>query len=165
MSVLVHTARIGRRDLNPDNVIDVSRKSARPDGLAFAPSWNILRPALAARVEAKTARDEAAAFRRRGVETLAAKYEAHADKLERDVWAAYVKAFAAEMRASYDRERLVWERLLARDHVTLLCYCSEKDGAPERCHRTLLARDILPKYGATFMGEMPVPKPAQGRLF
>lgn len=52
-----------------------------------------------------------------------------------------------------------WRALLARPRVVLACYCAD----PERCHRTILARDILPKLGATYRGELTRPK-AQGAL-
>lgn len=46
MSLIVYTSRISSRD--PDR-FDVTRKSGKEDGLAFAPSWAILRPALEVR--------------------------------------------------------------------------------------------------------------------
>lgn len=116
----VRTARVGSRE--PD-ALDVTRKSAGRDGIAFAPSWALLGPFLSAR--------------RAGADTEA-------------LWPGYVAAYTAEMRASYRAARGVWERLLARPRVVLLCYCTD----PERCHRTLLARDILPTLGATYAGEL-----------
>ena len=72
-----------------------------------------------------------------------------ARELELAAWRVYVPAFLEEMRASYRRHRVAWERLLARDRVVLACACK----APERCHRTILATAILPKLGAVYAGE------------
>ena len=47
------------------------------------------------------------------------------------------------MRAAYGRNRRPFDQLLARESVTLVCYCP----SPERCHRSLLA-EILVKLGA-----------------
>ena len=104
--------------------LDITRKSASGTGLLFAPSWSILTPAIEARHSGDPAREAAA-------------------------WEAYIPAYLAEMRASYRAHRPAWQALFARGKVTLLCYCTD----PERCHRTLLARDILPKLGAVYMGE------------
>lgn len=119
MGLSVFGARIGHQ-----GALDITRKSGRGDGLVFAPSWAILRPALAARRSGDAAQMEAA-------------------------WAAYVPAYLAEMRASYRAHRDAWERLLGRERVVLACYCTD----PERCHRTLLGRDILTRLGAVWCGE------------
>ena len=63
-------------------------------------------------------------------------------------WALYSAAYASEMRESYRTQRATWDALLARESVTLVCYCTD----PARCHRTLLA-GILAKLGATVVGE------------
>lgn len=137
MSLVVRTARIGYVG---GDALDVTRKSARGDALAFAPSWSILRPALDARTRAAEASKlwwSNLAESDEGPAILAAS------------WAAYVPAYLAEMRASYRANRGAWEALLARPSVVLLCYCTD----PEHCHRTLLARLILPKLCATYAGE------------
>jgi hypothetical protein len=64
-------------------------------------------------------------------------------------WANYAEAFVKEMRHSYAEHRTQWRSLLGRPSLTLLCYCSNS----RQCHRTLLARDILPMLGATYRGE------------
>jgi hypothetical protein len=61
----VYTARIGYQGAD---ALDVSRKSGNELGLAFAPSWSILGPALAKR---------------------------RADGLSDTDWTAYVKAYVA----------------------------------------------------------------------
>lgn len=121
MTLQVFTARIGYRD--PD-VLDVTRKSGSALGRSFAPSWEILTPALAG-------------LRRGGH---------HAD----DAWEAYVPAFVAEMEASQRTAPLAWRGLLAAPRCVLVCYCANHT----RCHRTLLARDVLPKLGAVYGGEI-----------
>ena len=67
---------------------------------------------------------------------------------EGDLWSAYVHAYRHEMRASYKAHRAAWDALLARERVTLVCYCTDA----EHCHRRVLAR-ILVKLGATDQGE------------
>ena len=132
MTLRVFTARIGTPGLT--DALDVTRKSAKGDGLAFAPSWEILRPAL------KDLKD--------GADLTGFAQDPHNDLLGRYMrhraWARYYAAFTAEMRESYRANRAAWERLLARDSVTLLCYCTD----PALCHRTILAEDILPALGA-----------------
>ncbi len=103
--------------------LDITRKSGR-EGIVFAPSWSLLGPVLRARTLSN-----------------------HKDWPE--TWARYCEGFFAEMRLSYRTHRAAWDAMLSRSEVTLCCYCVDH----ERCHRTLLARDILPKLGATFGGE------------
>ncbi len=121
MTLRVHTARISYG--GPDR-LDVTRKSADEWAKSFAPSWQILRPALAARAISEDA-------------ALAA-------------WVLYVPAYLELMRASYRERRADWDRLLALPRVVCVCYCVDH----EQCHRTLLARDILPKLGAEYAGEI-----------
>lgn len=108
MTLAVYTARISYAGADR---LDVTRKSAGPDGLPFAPSLRILSPMLTA-------------------------------------WPTYVRAYTAEMRTSYRERRAAWDALLAREEVTLVCYCAD----PAYCHRTLLA-EILGKLGAHVDGE------------
>jgi hypothetical protein len=115
----VYTARIGYQGAD---ALDVSRKSGNELGLAFAPSWSILGPALA---------------KRRDV------------GLSDTDWTAYVEAYTAEMRASYRDHGDRWNLVLLCAEVTVLCYCTDA----LRCHRTVLARDILPRFGCAYGGE------------
>lgn len=128
----VYTARISYR--GPDR-LDITRKSATGHGLAFAPSWEILGPALADRRHAER-------LRRKGD-------HAGAGRVEFAAWEEYVPAFIAEMRASYRTRRDAWEWLLSQPEVTLCCYCTDH----MRCHRTILARKLLPTLGALYEGE------------
>lgn len=118
MTLRVRTARLGTRCGDGLNITRMTGADA------FAPSWAILRPALAL---VKSGRMDAGG------------------------WADYEARYTAEMRASYRDNRAPWDALLARESVTLLCYCRI---APDRpwCHRRTLAR-ILAKLGAVDDGE------------
>lgn len=152
----IYTARVGYVGLD---ALDISRKSSRGVGTAFAPSWDILRPALDARAAFEGARDAVAHAEKlvgegelspgcASVEWFALEV---AEREWRDAWARYVEDFTAEMRRSYVRLRDDWNALLVCPLVTLCCYCTD----PAHCHRTLLARDIFPKLGCTYGGERP----------
>lgn len=118
--MIVYTARVtyGGADR-----LDIARSSAGPDGLPFAPSWTILRPMLELR---------------RAEGAMAVAY----------AWPKYAADYTAEMRRSYREYRPAWNALLARDEVTLVCYCTD----PTHCHRTVLG-EILAKLGAEVRGE------------
>jgi hypothetical protein len=73
-----------------------------------------------------------------------------AGELTPRAWGDYVARYTRLMRESYVAHRPAWDRLLALPRVVLLCFCTD----PERCHRTVLARDILPKLGAEYCGEI-----------
>lgn len=120
MATRVHTARVAYGGADR---LDITRKSAWPDGLPFAPSWSILGPILRLR---------------RSDDPFAVEH----------AWPKYVADYTAEMRASYRENRPAWDALLARGEVTLVCYCTY----PTRCHRTVLA-EILAKLGADVRGE------------
>ncbi len=137
--LMVYAARLGTRD--PD-ALNITRKTASGDGLAFAPSWRILRVALDAR-----AVHDMAARNLAGIDTptAAAMREAEAARWV-EAWATYSEAYVEEMRQSYRENRGAWERLLARERTCLVCYCV--DGA--KCHRALLGHEILPRLGAVW---------------
>ena len=138
MTLRVWTARLGHGGAG---ALNISRGSGRGDGLAFAPSETILRPALDTRKLAE-------ACLRKGAPRQAASIEDAA-------WAVYAPLYVAEMRASYRDNREAWERLLAREVVALECYCDVEKWGPGHCHRVLLARDILPKFpNVTYEGEI-----------
>lgn len=131
MSLIVHTARMGFRGAD---WLDITRKGAkeRPEpgghrgmGAAFAPSERLLNEFLRKRQS---------------------RPEGETDR----EWLDYVERYTVEMRKSYSVARASWNALLALDHVVLLCFCPEA----ARCHRSVLAREILPKVGATYMGEL-----------
>lgn len=145
MTLHVHTARITSRD--PDR-LDITRESATDDGLVFAPSWSILRPALDARQRAEEAMKGA-----HRDHPVGAMHREAAAKIEAEMWAVYAPLYLDEMRASYRANRRVWDALLARERVTL---CSFHDLVrwPGHCHRLILGRDILPKLGAVYEGEV-----------
>lgn len=135
MTLRVFTARLTY--VGPDR-LDITRAGADAyrkrtgltwEGAAFAPSWEIMLPLVRMRREL------------RGTGYLAHEIVAPA-------WKLYVPAYTAEMRASYRRNRAAWDALLARDAVTLVCFCV--DGT--QCHRRILA-EILAKCGAVDCGE------------
>lgn len=155
MSLTVHTARINYRGYDR---LDVTRKSGK-EGIFLAPSWSIIGPVIRARQTLSNRRlEERELFEiveRDGVEASTAMQALafQISEIEREVeeaWDRYVPKFLEEMRASYRARRAEWDALLARERVTLCCFCND----PQRCHRTLLARDILPKLGATYAGEL-----------
>ena len=63
---------------------------------------------------------------------------------------AYRTYYLDLMRTSYRQHRTAWAELLARDEVTLLCYCAP---TVSYCHRRILSREILPALGAHYCGE------------
>lgn len=146
----VFTARMGSRD--PD-ALDITRKSATWDGLAFAPSWEILRPTLDLRAKLAGLTEGAQNATREGLHDTARDLRRQAIEtgisIER-AWDSYVGAYTSEMRRSYVERRAAWDGLLSRERVVLLCYCPDHT----RCHRTVLGREILPKLGAVYGGEL-----------
>ncbi len=138
--MIAHTSRLFNPRAAGLGPLDVTRKSAK-EGLIWAPSWQILTPALKAFKAAPTA--------------------AERDRLFGD----YAVAYRDEMARSWLTQRDKWERLLRweypaleleREHLTLQCYCIDS----RYCHRTLLGRDILPGacarlgIGYEFAGEL-----------
>lgn len=150
MTLHVHTARVSYAGADR---LDVTRKSAGPDGIAFAPSWAILNPALDALRCAEALRAASKCGPLEGADPV--RYAESAEEMLRvsvvvreATWALYSAAYLAEMRESYRASRPAWDALRARAEVTLCCYCVD----PARCHRTLLAQ-ILAKLGAVNEGE------------
>lgn len=140
LALRVYSARCGQgRD--PDD-LDVTRAHGVPTGWPFAPTWQILNPALEAR---------------RRADAVRASDPEHAEAIEAAAWEAYEPLFLAEMRASYRQNRAAWRALLARDRIVLRCRCA----AAARCHRRLLRQRILPALGAMDCGELEPESPRQ----
>lgn len=139
MSLIVHTSRISSRD--PDR-FDITRKSGGPLGTPFAPSWEILTPALAAMKRADR-------IARGGYEG-----PKQAEQIRATAWTRYAVEYRREMLRSHCEHAPAWRDLLARERVVLCCYCVEQPLIPLRCHRTLLA-GYLGKMGAEVRGELP----------
>ncbi len=114
----VFTAGLG---YNGSDRLDVSRKGNHPFGVVFAPSWELLRSYQAKK---------------------------RAGRADRAAWFAYEAAYRAEMARSATTHAAHWEQLLAREIVTLCCYCWS--GGP--CHRRVLA-SVLEARGAVYEGE------------
>lgn len=62
----------------------------------------------------------------------------------------YRKLYINEMKQSYMINSGAWCLLLMSERLVLTCYCLDS----ENCHRTILAKDILPLYGAKYGGEL-----------
>lgn len=110
MTLRVRTARVSYRGADR---LDVTRKSAGPDGLPFAPSWGILSPALT-KLATGTLTDED--------------------------WRVYSEQYTAQMRTSYRDQRAAWDALLAREHVVLVCYCADAERCHRRVLAGILAK-------------------------
>ncbi len=63
-------------------------------------------------------------------------------------WPEYKQMYKKLMRESYRQNREIWDAILNRKVVTLVCFC--KTGTD--CHRYLLA-DYFVKLGAEYLGE------------
>jgi hypothetical protein len=147
--LVVQTARI---DCDNADRFDITRKSGGPTGEPFAPSWNTLGPVLKLRKEAEELAKKGAAASRSKLSEEAKLAWTQGRAVEREfqnAWARYIGEYTAEMRVSYRSHRAAWDALLARETVTLVCYCVDAT----HCHRTILGRDILPKLGAKYLGE------------
>jgi uncharacterized protein YeaO (DUF488 family) len=124
----VYTSTI--RCADPDR-FDITRGTGGRAAAPFAPSWGILKPALAARDLAKRL----------------PKPEGYL--VEAAAWDRYVPAFLAEMEHSQLHHPGAWEDLLARSRVVLCCFCPDVT----RCHRSLVAQ-LLKHRGARWEGEI-----------
>lgn len=148
MTLTVCSSRIGTRD---SDALDITRKGNHPQGVIFAPSETILRPALRAREEADKLRREAddLTIAPTGSERLALL--AQADRIESEMWTWYEPVYTEEMRVSYKANRRAWQAILAKSRVVLLCYCAK--AVLPHCHRVAL-RCIFVKLGAVDGGEL-----------
>jgi len=62
----------------------------------------------------------------------------------------YKSLYLEEMKKSYIENNIAWFGFFMKERVVLTCYCTDH----EKCHRTILAKEILPKYGAKYCGEL-----------
>lgn len=172
MQLIVGTSQIRYR--GPGR-LDITRGSGSGFGLAFAPTYQILRPALAARHEAEGL--EKAADTLETDDPCRASMLVEAKKLEDQAWARYQRQYFAELLVSGGRpvppgwakdvaaarERGVepfleawWmlPELAGPDGVLVgCCYCSARYVAIGHCHRVLWA-SVLGRLGAVVRGEM-----------
>lgn len=138
MTLHVFTARYSTRD--PDRLditrmgCDRARKANKPaPGEFLAPSWEILKPALAWR----------RAFEERCKEQ-------NLDE-NTEYFRIYRERYREEMLTSWRRRRSEWEALLARERVVLVCFCP----VAAYCHRTIAAGFLAsPRLGAVHEGEI-----------
>lgn len=140
MALQVYSARISHSGADTFNV---TRQSGKGDGLAFAPSKQLLFPWLAMRKKARAAEEYARLF-----EDVRALEDIEAEQVK--LFEAYRASYVAEMRDSYKWNRPAWLRLLLRPRVVLVCYCTNGT----RCHRGILRAEILPRLGAQNLGEL-----------
>lgn len=154
LTLQVFTARISYPGIDR---LDVTRQGESAWGKSFAPSWPLLTEALdalklAARIEADARHHEKTVALHRpdlaGSVTAAARREAA--EVRAAAWASYKPKYLAEMRVSYRERRGAWDQLLARERMTLVCFCVDL----ETCHRKVLRTEILPPLGAYDMGEV-----------
>lgn len=131
MTLTVHTGRVSYA--GPDR-LDVTAKSAPPEGKAFAPSWKLVSWGLKMRAQAAKKR---------------AMRESNADEFWEWSWKIYSMRYKERLRISYRQNRRAWDRLLGRERVVLVCYCTDAT----YCHRRVLA-DVLEKLGAYNAGEI-----------
>ncbi len=143
MTLRVFTARLSYVGVDR---LDITRKSATDEGIAFAPSWGILTAALDARRKADECMKGA---QRDGA--VGALHRATAWEIESAAWTEYEPRYVDEMRRSYEAHRDRWRALLARECVTLVCFCNLARW-PGHCHRVILA-GLLVKCGAEYVGE------------
>lgn len=148
MTLTVCSSRIGNSD--PD-CLNITRKGNHPQGVIFAPSETILRPALHARDEANKLRRDAddLTIAPTGGERLLLLLQA--THIESSMWEWYEPAYTEEMRVSYKANRHAWQAILAKPRVILLCYCAK--AVLPHCHRVVL-RSIFVKLGAVDGGEL-----------
>jgi len=129
-ALVVHTARVSYGGADR---LDITAKSATV-GRAFAPRWPLVRWGLDMMERARKKR---------------AQGEAGADAFAEWAFNLYSMRYTAQMRLSRDEHPQPWTDLLARQHVVLVCYCTD----PNRCHRRVLAH-ILEGLGAVDAGEL-----------
>lgn len=163
----LYTARLGA--YRAADGLDITRMNKDPIGVAFAPSWDILQPALHARQRARDTREAgelAAREQPAAAAYLRARAAQEAEEIEAAAWKVYEPAYVEEMRASWREHQSVWLEVARRAEVTLLCACTDT----ARCHRTVAAR-LLVKAATSrgivveLRGEREPPAPAQQRLF
>jgi uncharacterized protein YeaO (DUF488 family) len=129
MRVMILHVFTARLGYKDPDVLDVTARTASGFARAFAPSWGLLKPFL----EKRQANPSS--------------------EFSPEEWAAYTAGYLGEMRTSYRAKPDAWRELLARPRVVLVCYCTDHT----QCHRLILAQSILPKFGATYGGELGLP--------
>lgn len=141
MPLQVFTAPFRTRDRDRLDITrggcDLARDAGRPaPGEFLAPSAALLGPFVGARRAVDDA-GKLLPFPR----WVQAAHEA--------LWQRYKPRYRAEMVASYRCRRAEWDALLARERVTLVCFCAD----PEHCHRRLAA-GFLAMCGAVNRAEL-----------
>lgn len=75
----------------------------------------------------------------------------HGGEHSEERWQEFVAAYRSAMVQSYitRASRPAWLWALTRESVTVCCDCTDRG----RCHCAILARVVLPGFGASFAGE------------
>jgi len=141
VSLVVFTAQYAYRGEDRFDVTRAGAERARfagkpPEGDPFAPPRWLLNVAK----------------KRPGSRAGIPKGAAQPPEDDAGAWAWYTEQYTVAMRQSYRKHRPAWDALLARNTVTLVCFCTD----PQKCHRTILAR-ILVALGAKYEGERTKP--------
>ena len=148
--------------------LDISRQGCDREPAGATSTCPILAPGPSLIWPAKSTADLVARLSRRG-RSLEPHSEARAvtlmmaDTLARHANQAYARLYTEQMRDSYRRSRGEWDALLARDTVTLVCFCPRREADADQvltCHRHY-AVSILAKLVAEDMGERELPPPAR----
>lgn len=66
----------------------------------------------------------------------------------RITWSEYRELYRELMRESFQQHKKIWDEILNREEVTLVCFCKPEDN----CHRYLVA-EYFSKLGAEYLGE------------
>lgn len=111
------------------SLLDITRGSGGPEGLAFAPSQKLLTEAR------RRCLADAPEF------AHVADWDG-ASEMGSPAFDWYRGEYTAEMRTSWRTQRPAWDALLARSHLIASCYCS----ARKHCHRGIFA-ELLVKAG------------------
>jgi hypothetical protein len=153
-------ALLERRSDEGVTLLEVAREATAQHlpavGEPWAPSWGLLKPALAALDEAEHLRGQACALRPvmpEEVERQLAQL-AQAEGIEVNAWNAYTTGFRAEMAESWISRRRRWRWALGLAELHLACTCSRERAIRGLCHRVLVA-GMLGALGAAVKGEMP----------
>ena len=101
--------------------LDITVKAQDPIGKIFAPTWDMV-------------------MKHKKASTMYNTISANQD---------YTEEYKNLMIASYDSDTSIWEEILSREYVVLVCFCPFKSF----CHRNILA-GYFKTLGAEYLGEI-----------
>lgn len=114
--------------------LNITRQSGGPPGEPFAPRNDVFRAAVKRKMDLQHRRTRSSSM-------------THVELVQQQ-WREYAEAYFAWIEESHRHHPEAWRALLAREEVTLVCYCV----VPTRCHRSLLAAHLV-GLGAIYEGE------------